>query len=179
MENLEKKLLNEINDFVESAVLTTKLFQEQYSINTAPIKTLKRADTSQGVIPMSGVLHHDDKQISYKFHGNGCRFVFPKERIIDINYQLPEGDYDGRFSFYRIWEFVKSAIPIFKDKDLFETYLSRLEKGGLIMALPFPSDFKEKITLGSEKSVELLEEEGFFKDYDRPIYKSYRLKANC
>lgn len=151
MENLEKKLLNEINDFVESAVLTTKLFQEQYCINIAPIKTLKRTATSQGIIPMSGVLNHNGKQISYKFHGNGCRFVFPKERVIDINYQLPEGLYDERFSFYKIWEFVKSVIPKFEDKDLLEKYLGKLEKDELIIALPLPSDFKEKIAMGSEK----------------------------
>lgn len=175
MDNLKKKLLKEITLFVKNAFLTTDLFREHFNITGAPLLNVKRHSKHNGVIPMKGQLPYKEQKINYQFHGNGCEFIFPDERVIDFDYQLPDWGYDGKIGFHRIWRFVKTTITEFENKEVLEECLAELEEDGLIIPIAPPLNFKERMAAYEGKSIEQLEEDGFFEQFNRPKHKAYYL----
>lgn len=169
--SIKNNLLLEIYNFVSNAYLTTEAFKEQFSLKASPIKVVQG---TKSILPKEGCITVKNQKVYYKFHGYGCKFIFPKERIIDLDYQMPEGKYDGRFGFYNILEYTLPVIPEFTDESLLENMLGKLEKENLIIPIPKPNGFKEKIA-GSIENMHKLEKDGFFSKFDRPKYKGYKL----
>ncbi|MGH1339689.1 MAG: DUF6896 domain-containing protein [Aureispira sp.] len=172
--NTKKKLMLEIMDFVANAHLTTKSFERQFSLDFPPIQSIKGINKK---IPKNGYIFIKEEEIYYEFHGHGCRFIFPVDRVIDIDYNSKDGTYDGRFGFYNIKEYIISVISEFTNDDLLEEALQGLEEDGCIIAVPRPQNFKEKIA-GSLKKVAELEKIGFFEKFNKPRYKAYKIKES-
>jgi len=134
MKGIKDKLIEEIRAFTNFALLTDSLFEQNFGIDIPPIKALK----SKRLIPPEGILEYCGKEVKYTFHGLGCRFVFDSDTIVDFNYKAPDWKYEG-FTFFKFWEFVRSRIPEFEDKELLKNILKELEDNGIIENIGHPN----------------------------------------
>jgi hypothetical protein len=128
MNTLRIRLIQSLKDFVSYAFLTEELFNAKYSFEGPAIKSTTK---HKGVIPMRGELEYKDQKISYRFHGLGCEFIFDDDTIVDFDYSPPDWQFK-EISFFFFWQFVKSRIPEFNDKELLQNYLDGLETENII-----------------------------------------------
>lgn len=124
---INEKLVSLINEYMHYVNLTDRLFRANYNIEIPPIIAAK----SKKTIPVKGVLTYGNKTVKYQFHGLGCCFVFDNITEIDFDYKAPNWDFSG-ISFYNFWNFIKKRITIYKDENILEEELLKLEKEKII-----------------------------------------------
>ncbi len=128
MSTLKIRLIQSLKKFVSYAFLTEQLFNAKYSFEGPVIKSTTK---HKGVIPMRGELEYNDQKVLYRFHGLGCEFTFDDDTIVDFNYSPPDWEF-REISFFSFWQFVKSRISEFNDKELLQRYLDDLETENII-----------------------------------------------
>lgn len=144
MEEIKReKIVSLITDFEDLANLTDSLFRDNFDIETAPLHASRRKE-----IPRIGLLKLADEEVKYQFHGNGCKFIFPKGEVVDFNYDTENWEYAG-FTRFTLHEFFESKG--FKDDspNELEEELRELERMHIIYR---PDSRYEKYKLTVKRS---------------------------
>lgn len=121
------KLIQYIKEYEALIHKGNKYLQIFYQLNKSPL-----LERREGKIPVSGYL--DEIEMSYKFHGIGCKFKF-KNAIVDFDYSFVDFIYKGFETSKLYWYIESCADPdgeVMTKVD-FDNSLNQLENKGVII----------------------------------------------